>query len=401
MLDPADLDAADPLAFARGRFRIPDGLIYLDGNSLGVLPKSTPARLGVTSEQEWGDGLISSWNAAGWIDWPLSIAARLAPLVGASPDELLICDSTSINLFKLAMAACALRPDRKVILTEEANFPTDLYMLQSAAKLSGAELRAVPRSELSAALDQTVGLLSLTHVDYRSGERHDLAGLTGEAHRAGALTLWDLSHSAGVLAVDLARANADFALGCGYKYLSGGPGAPAFLFVRRGLQQLCTNPLPGWFGHESPFDFDTGYRPATGIARFQTGTPPILAMAALDEGLKLFANVDTADVEAKTGRLGDLFIENVGDCLALASPRDAGRRGGHIVFAHDAAYSIVQASIERGVIGDFRAPNLARFGFAPLSLTYSEVAKAGAIVRDVVLSDYWREPRFAERKAVT
>ena len=401
MIDPAKLDAADPLAFAKARFSLPEGVIYLDGNSLGALPKATPARLAQTSEKEWGDRLIESWNEAGWIDWPKQIAAKLAPLVGAQPDELLVCDSTSVNLFKLAMAACALQPERKTILTEEGNFPTDLYMFESVAQLSGAKLKAVPRGQLRKALNDDVALLAITHVDYRSGERHDMTVLTEAAHGCGALALWDLSHSAGVLAVDLDGCGTDFAVGCGYKYLNGGPGAPAFLFVRRDLQQQCANPLPGWFGHSSPFKFSKDYRPAGGIARFQTGTPPILAMAALDEGLKTFEGVKVADLEAKAGRLGDLFIEAVGECLALASPSEAIHRGGHVVFAHDHAYAIVQASIDRGVIGDFRAPNLARFGFAPLYLSYADVVRAGAIVRDVVLSEVWREPRFAERKSVT
>jgi kynureninase len=400
-LDPAKLDAADPLGFARGRFSLPEGKIYLDGNSLGALPTATPARLAEVGEQQWGEGLIESWNTAGWIDWPRQIASRLAPLVGARPDELLVCDSTSINLFKLAMAASALRSGREVILTEDGNFPTDLYMLQSVANLSGKTLKLVPRGQLREALDDTVALLALTHVDYRSGERHDMAALTEAAHGAGALTLWDLSHSAGALAVGLGACGADFAVGCGYKYLNGGPGAPAFLFVRHDLQGECANPLPGWFGHDSPFEFSGNYRPAAGIARFQTGTPPILAIAALDEGLRTFEGVEIADVEAKAGRLGDVFVEAAGDCLELASPGDARLRGGHVVFAHEHAYAIVQALIEHGVIGDFRAPNLARFGFAPLYLSYVDVARAGAIVRDVVLSNVWREPRFAQRKAVT
>jgi kynureninase len=262
-------------------------------------------------------------------------------------------------------------------------------------------LKAVSREDLRAALDEKVALLALTHVDYRSGERHDMAALTEAAHKAGALTLWDLSHSAGILAVELTACRADFAVGCGYKYLNGGPGAPAFLFVRRDLQNQCANPLPGWFGHSSPFEFSGEYRPAGGIARFQTGTPPILAMAALDEGLKSFEGVGIADVEAKAGQLGNLLIESVGDCMKLASPCEANIRGGHIVFAHDHAYAIVQALIERGVIGDFRAPNLARFGFAPLYLSYADVARAGSIVSDVVQSEIWRELRFAERKTVT
>ena len=401
MTAAAKLDAVDPLAHCRERFRLPDGVIYLDGNSLGALPLATPARLEEVAETQWGRDLIGSWNKHGWIDWPRRVAARLAPILGAAEDELLVGDSTSTNLFKLAMAAAAMRPERPIILTEAANFPSDLYMLQAVADQTDRTLIAVKRDELETRLDKDVALLALTHVDYRSGRRHDMGGLSRAAHEAGALALWDLSHSAGVLRLDLEGDGADFAVGCGYKYLNGGPGAPAFLYVRKAHQERASNPLPGWLGHQTPFTFEPDYRPAPGIARFQTGTPPILAMAALDEGLKIFEDVAMTDVEAKAGTLGNAFIDAVGDRLTLASPHEAAERGGHVVFAHDHAFGIVQAAIERGVVGDFREPNLARFGFAPLYLSHGEVARAGNIVRDIAASEAWREARFATRNLVT
>ena len=397
----AELDEADPLAHCRARFRLPDGVIYLDGNSLGAMPAATPGRLREVAEEQWGTDLIGSWNTHGWIDWPRRIAARLAPILGADEDELLAGDSTSTNLFKLAMAAAAMRSERPVILTEAANFPSDLYILQSVADIAGKTLVSVDRDGLEARLGSDVALLSLTHVDYRSGRRHDMAGLSRAAHEAGALTLWDLSHSAGVLRLDLESDGADFAVGCGYKYLNGGPGAPAFLYVRKAHQEAAANPLPGWLGHRSPFAFEAAYRPANGIGRFQTGTPPILAMAALDEGLKTFEGLAMSDVEAKAGTLSDAFIAAVGNRLELASPAQTAERAGHVVFAHDHAFGIVQAAIERGVVGDFREPNLARFGFAPLYLSHDEAARGGDIVGEIAASGVWRDARFATRSLVT
>ncbi len=394
------LDAADPLAFARQRFTIPDGITYLDGNSLGAMPASSPARLADVAQRQWGENLITSWTKNGWIDWPHGVAARIAPLVCAQPDELLICDSTSINLAKMAGAALALRPGRRVILTEQGNFPTDLYMLSAL----GAECRAVPREELSNALTSEVGLLALTHVDYRSGQRHDMAALTAAAHKAGALALWDLAHSAGAIACDLGRATVDFAVGCGYKFLNGGPGAPAWLFVRRDLQDDARNPLPGWLGHAAPFEFTEAYVPANGIRRFLTGTPSILGMAALDEGLKCFDGIDPACLDAKAGALGDLFIAAVEEhCpdVELASPRDARTRGAHVCFSHANGYAVMQALINRGVIGDFRAPDLLRFGFAPLTTRYADVMTAVATLRDILVRRTWDDPAYRERKAVT
>ena len=394
------LDAADPLAFARQRFTTPDGIIYLDGNSLGAMPASTPTRLADVARREWGEDLITSWTKNGWIDWPQKIAARIAPLVGARPDEVLVCDSTSINLAKMAGAALALRPDRRVILTEQGNFPTDLYMLGAL----GAECRAVPRDALASALSDDVALLALTHIDYRSGHRHDMASLTAAAQEVGAVTLWDLAHSAGAIECDLNEANADFAVGCGYKFLNGGPGAPAWLFVRRDHQEAVRNPLPGWLGHAAPFDFTDDYTPAQGIRRFLTGTPPILAMAALDEGLKCFDGIDPQSLDAKAGALGDLFIATVEQIcpeVKLASPRNARERGAHVCLSHPQGYAVMQALIARGVIGDFRAPDLLRFGLAPLTTRYIDVIVAAATLRDILEHGTWDDPAYRQRKAVT
>jgi kynureninase len=398
------LDAADPLRICRNRFRLPDGQIYLDGNSLGALPAAAPVRIARTVEREWGDDLITSWNRHGWIELPARITAKLAPIVGASPDELLIADSTSINLFKLLAAAVAARPERRVILSEEGNFPTDLYVAQGLARLlPGLELRTVSQDRIEGELDERVAVLMLTHVDYRSARRHDMAAITQAAHGVGAFALWDLSHSAGAIQLDLNGSGADLAVGCGYKYLNGGPGAPAFLYVRRDLQGELDNPLSGWMGHAAPFEFDPAYRSAGGIARFLTGTPPILAMAALDAGLDTFAGVAMADVEAKAHALTGLFVDKVeARCpqLRLASPRDFSRAS-HLVFAHPSAYAIVQAMIARGVTGDFRAPDLMRFGFAPLYNSFEEAWSAASILGDVMASGEWDQPQYHQRAAVT
>jgi kynureninase len=399
------LDAADPLAQCRGRFRIPEGIIYLDGNSLGALPAAAPARIAEVVEAEWGGDLIASWNRHDWIGAPRRIAAKLAPIVGAAADELLLCDSTSINLFKLLVAALAARPGRRLILSEEGNFPTDLYVAQGVERLlPGVELRTVAAGAIAGALDDDVAVLMLTHVDYRSGRRHDMAALTAAAHRAGALALWDLAHSAGAIALDLNGANADMAVGCGYKYLNGGPGAPAFLYVRRDLQEQLDNPLSGWMGHAAPFDFDPRYAPADGIARFQSGTPSIIALAALDAGLDTFDGVPMGALEAKAASLGEFFRRAVAErCPELepASPADPAARGSHLVFAHPEAFAIVQALIERGVVGDYREPNLLRFGFAPLYNSHEEMWRAVEAIAAVLASGEWRAPRFHQRGRVT
>lgn len=401
------LDAADPLAFARERFALPDGVIYLDGNSLGPLPKATAERLRRTVEQEWGQGLIRSWNEADWINAPLRLGAKIARLIGARPHEVLVADSTSVNLYKLASAAAALRPERSVILTEPGNFPTDLYILQGIAEQSGHKLRVrtVARDALMDALDAEVAVLVLTHVHYKSGAVHDMAALTARAHAVGALTVWDISHSTGALPVELNGAGADFAVGCGYKYLNGGPGAPAFLYVTERWAEVARSPLSGWMGHAAPFEFVDDYRPASGVARMLCGTPSILAMAALEAGIATFDEVDMAQVRAKSVALSELFIALVEAKLPgvfeLASPREPTLRGSQVSFAHPHGYAIMSALIETGVIGDFRAPDILRFGFTPLYTRFVDVFDAVERLDAVMADRRFEHPRYAERAAVT
>ncbi|HKX90344.1 MAG TPA: kynureninase [Sphingopyxis sp.] len=399
------LDAADPLAFARGRFALPDGVIYLDGNSLGALPAATSARLRDVAERQWGEDLIGSWNKHGWIDWPGKIAAKLAPIVGAQPTELLIADSTSVCLFKLLAAAADARPERKTILTQQGNFPTDLYVAQGFADLRGLKLRAVPADEVIDAIDADTAVVTLTHVDYRSARVHDMGAVNDAAYAAGALVVWDLSHSAGAVQLDLAGAGSDLAVGCGYKYLNGGPGAPAFLYVAERLQGELRSPVQGWMGHAEPFAFADDYRPADGILKFLTGTPSILALAALDGGLDTFAGIEMRDLEAKSRSLSQLFVAEVetrcGSEVQLSSPRDPAQRGSHVVFAHPESYAVMQALIERGVIGDFRAPDLMRFGFTPLYTRFEDAWHAAEILSDILSSRAWDDPRFIARKKVT
>ena len=418
-------DAADPLAPLRAEFALPEGLIYLDGNSLGALPRRTAARLAQTITGEWGEGLIRSWNSARWIDLAGAIGDRIAALIGAAPGEVSTGDSTSVNLFKALHAAAALQkadaPARNVILSERSNFPTDLYIAESVAIAAGLKLRLVDAGDIALHLTNDVALLMLTHVNYRSGRIHDMAELTRIAHAAGALTVWDLAHSAGAVPVDLHGAGADFAVGCGYKYLNGGPGAPAFVWAhprhtarmdREGLRQ----PLSGWLGHAAPFEFAPSYRPAQGISRFVCGTPPILAMRALECGLEVFGEAEASGgmpaLRDKSIALTSLFIERVevacaGLGLTLASPRAAAERGSQVSFAHAAGYPVMQALIERGVVGDFRAgqeggdPHLLRFGFTPLYTRFVDTWDAAAVLAQVLGEGTWREPRFARRAAVT
>ena len=403
--DCARWDASDPLAFARARFALPEGVIYLDGNSLGALPKATPARLAEVVQREWGRGLISSWNDADWMALPLRVGARIAPLIGAETDEVVAADSTSVNLYKLAAAALSLRPDRRAIVTEPGNFPTDLYVLQGLAEATGRELRVVPPEAIPGALTDDVALLVLTHVHYKSGRIHDMAALTQAAHVAGALTLWDLSHSAGAIPVDLNGGGADFAVGCGYKYLNGGPGAPGYMFAARRHHEAMRQPVTGWMGHAAPFDFTDDYAPAPGVKRLLTGTPAVLGLAALEEGLKTFDQVLVSDVRAKSIRLSELFLimarDALGDEFELACPTDPGQRGSQVSLRHPSGYAIIQALIAAGVVGDFRAPDVMRFGFTPLYLSYADVWEAGRRFAEVVGSGVWREPRFSERRAVT
>jgi kynureninase len=403
--DTQKRDFADPLAFARQRFRLPDGVIYLDGNSLGALPKTTLAALAETAERQWGEDLIASWNKHGWIDWPTRIAAKLAPIVGARPGELLIADSTSVTLFKLLAAAVQARPERGTIVTQSRNFPTDLYVAQGLAVMFSLRLNAVEPDAIIAAIDEEVAVVTLTHVDYRSASIHDMRAINDAAHAAGALVVWDLSHSAGAIELDLNGAGCDLAVGCGYKYLNGGPGAPAFLYVAKRLQEELHSPLQGWMGHAEPFAFVDDYRPAGGILKFLTGTPSILALAALEAGLATFDRIAMRDVAAKSRSLSQTFVAAVearcGDEVRLASPRDPLQRGSHVVFAHPEGYAVMQALIARGVIGDFRAPDLMRFGFAPLYNSHTEIVRAAEILAEIISSREWDQPRFKARAKVT
>jgi kynureninase len=400
-------DAADPLRDGRGRFDLPRGVIYLDGNSLGAAPRAVHERLRAAMADEWATSLIRGWNGHDWIGAPARIGGKIARLVGARPDEVIVADSTSVNLFKLIVAALAARPGRRTLLTEPGNFPTDLYIAQGVqALMPDVELRVAPIAELPGALDERVALVVLTHVHYKSGARLDLPGLTRAAHDAGALILWDLSHSAGAVEVDLNAAGADLAVGCGYKHLNGGPGAPAWLYVAERLQGELVSPLAGWMGHAAPFAFDDAYRPADGIDRFLCGTPPMLSLLALECGVDLFDGVDLRVLEAKGQRLAALFIERVearcaGHGLALLTPRDPAARGSHVAFAHPDAWPIMQALIARGVIGDFRAPDVLRCGFTPLYLGFEDVWRAVETLADILATGAWREPRFQVRARVT
>jgi len=412
LADCRAMDAQDPLAALRERFVLPDAMIYLDGNSLGALPKATEARVRDVIAAQWGKDLIKSWNQHDWIGLPRRVGAKIAALIGARPHEVVVADSTSLNVFKALHAALSLRPGRRVILSDEGNFPTDLYMAQGLAELldDKHELIVVPPEGIADALNDDVAVLMLTEIDYRTGRKHDMKALTAAAHAAGALTIWDLAHSAGAFPVDLNGSDADFAVGCGYKYLNGGPGAPAFIFIAERWQQAASQPLFGWMGHDAPFAFDLDYRPRQGpgesIDRFLVGTPPILSLAALEAGLDQFAGVDMAEVRRKSIALGDLFIalveqELAGHGLTLASPRDGNRRGSQVSFRHPEGYPIMQALIARGVVGDFRAPDILRFGFTPLYVRYQDVWEAVQRLRVVMVEQDWQRPEYRRRAAVT
>ncbi len=435
MLTLADcraLDAADPLRPLRDLFSLPAGIVYLDGNSLGALPKSTATRVAEVVSQEWGEGLIRSWNSAGWINLPQALGDRIARLIGAAPGEVVVADSTSVNLYKVLSAAMAISrhdaPGRNAVLSERSNFPTDLYIAQSLCEQQGFELRLVEAAELPAAIKRDVAALMLTHVNYRTGALLDMASITAHAHAAGALAIWDLSHSAGAVPVDLNTANADFAVGCGYKYLNGGPGAPAFVWANtRHLARQDSpirQPLSGWLGHAAPFEFATAYAPAAGIARFQCGTPPVLSLAALDCGLGTFEAAEglggMGAIRQKSLALTDLFIALVeqlcpGNGLAIETPLPHQLRGSQVSLSFAAApagaapntYAVMQALISRGVIGDFRAgdgdtqKDLLRFGFTPLYVGYEDVWQAVGHLKQVLDTRQWAEPEFARKHAVT
>jgi kynureninase len=406
--DLAALDQSDPLARKREEFALPEGLIYLDGNSLGALPRAVAEHVGRVVREQWSQDLITSWNKHGWIDLAERVGAKIARLIGAEPDEVVAADSTSVNLFKVLLAALKLRPERRVIVSDIDNFPTDLYIAQGVRQLlgEGYELRLVKKDQVEAALDEHTAVLMLTEVDYRSGWRYDMAALTRLAQQKGALVIWDLAHSAGAFPVHLNACNADFAVGCGYKYLNGGPGAPAFLFVARRHQGATLPFLSGWMGHRSPFDFDPFYDPAEGVQRMKVGTPPVLSLCALDRALDVFADVDMEEVRRKSLRLTDLFIEGMEPLCAeygfkLVTPREPERRGSQVAYAHPEGYAIMQALIASGVIGDFRAPDILRFGFTPLYLRYRDVAEAVERLERVMSQELWKAERFRERAKVT
>ncbi|HJS73336.1 MAG TPA: kynureninase [Vicinamibacteria bacterium] len=403
----ASWDEADPLRAFRDEFHLPEGVLYLDGNSLGALPKKTAPRLQQIVAEEWGQGLIRSWNAHDWIRYPRRVGDRIAKILGAAPGQVVAADSTSVNLFKLLGAAAGLRPGRAVILSEEENFPTDLYVAQGfAALLGSARLELVRRPDLLGAIDEDVAVVTLTHVDFRTGEIHDMRELTRLCHDRGAMVIWDLSHSAGAVPLHLDRDDVDFAIGCGYKYLNGGPGAPAYLYVAERHQAAIRPPLSGWMGHEAPFAFDTDYRPAPGIERHLCGTPAILAMAALEVGVEITTRADIEQLREKSRSMGDLFLRLVAErCQGLgltpACPGDSAKRGSQVSLRHAEGYPIMQALIAENVIGDFRAPDVLRFGFTPLYLRYVDVWDAVMILKRILESGAFRRPEFQTRQLVT
>ena len=403
-VEAARLDAVDPLARWRAEFLLDDAVSYLDGNSLGALPRATPERIAEVVKREWGEGLVTSWNSAGWIDLPARIGRKIAPLIGARPEEVIACDSVSVNLFKLVSAALAMRPGRKVVLSEPGNFPTDLYMIDGLVQQGLAEARLVERDGIEAALDGDVGVLVLTHVHYKTGAMFDMARLTAAAHEAGALVLWDLSHSVGAVHVDLEEAGADFAVGCGYKYLNGGPGAPAFAYAAFRHHDVLRQPLSGWMGHKSPFAFVDEYEPAPGIEQLLAGTPPIVAMSALEVGVDLIASIGIDALVAKSRALSEFTRKAMAEVcpeLPCVSPEDPAARGSQLSYRHDHAYELCQALIARRVVGDFRAPDLLRFGFAPAYVRFSDCWRAVSELRDILDSGEWRKAEYAARAAVT
>ncbi|MDN5893456.1 MAG: kynureninase [Nocardioides sp.] len=402
------LDAQDPLAWVREEFELPAGTIYLDGNSLGPLPSAAPARVQEVVTQEWGAGLIRSWNDAGWFDKPRTIGDRIAPLIGASAGTVVVGDTTSVNLFKALVAALRMRPERDVIVSEAGNFPTDLYMIQGASELIGGyEQRLIGDSgpELVDVLDERVAVVVLSQVDYRTGRMHAMAEVTRQAHDVGALVIWDLCHSAGALPLSREDCEAAFAIGCTYKYLNGGPGAPAFVHVASRHQGVARQPLTGWHGHQDPFAFTPDYKPAEGISHFIISTPPVLSYAPLESSLDIWEKVSLDQVRTKSLALSGLFIDLVdawlGDHVEVVTPREAGQRGSQVSLRHPQGYAVVQALIEAGVIGDFRAPDLMRFGFTPLYLGHTEVHDAVATLRRILGEGTWEDQRFHERAKVT
>lgn len=401
--DAEALDRADPLRGRRDLFALPEGVIYLDGNSLGALPKAVKARVDDVVSTQWGEGLIRSWNTHDWIDLPARVGDKIGRLIGARPGEVVATDSTSVNLYKVLSVALAQRRYCKLVLTERGNFPTDAYIIDSVAQQFGLAVKAVDAADIPAALNGEVAALVLTEVNYRTGARHDMAALTAAAQRAGAFAIWDLAHSAGAFPVDLTAAGADFAVGCGYKYLNGGPGAPAFVYVASRHHEGLRQPLSGWLGHAAPFAFADSYEPAPGIDAMRVGTPPILSMAALDTALDVFDGVDLMQVKQKADQLTDIFIKELASLapeLQLVTPADPALRGSQVSFRFPEAYAVVQALIAKGVIGDFREPDIVRFGFAPLYLKHVEVWKAASFLGRIMQTRDWGGPQFKTRAKV-
>ena len=404
----AAMDAADPMRDLRDAFILPPG-VYLDGNSLGAATKAAQAELMQAATQEWAQHLIQSWNSAGWFDLPVTLGDRIGRLIGAAPGQVVVADTTSVNIYKALHAAMALRPGRNTILAEAGSFPTDLYIAEGViSTLPGARLRleGVDAPRIEDLLDGDVAAVLVNQVNYKTGALRDMAALTARIHAAGAIAIWDLCHSAGALPVELDTSGADFAVGCTYKYLNGGPGSPAFVYVAARHQAAARQPLSGWWGHARPFAFETGYDGDAGIRRFQCGTQPMLSMRALKGALDVWDRVDMQQLRSKSLALTGLFIELVeglcaGHGLELETPREPSLRGSQVAFRHDHAYEVMQALIARGVIGDFRAPATLRFGFTPLYLRYVDVLEAAETLADVLARESWRDPRFATRTAVT
>lgn len=390
----------------RAMFHLPEGVIYLDGNSLGPLPAAAMQRVQRTVVDEWGRMVITGWNRAGWMDLPTRLGDRIARLIGAEAGHVVLGDTLSIKVYQALASALEMVPDRRVILSDTGNFPSDLYMADGLCRTlgQGYTLRTVPPEEVGDAIDDTTAVLMLTEVDYRTGRRHDMRALTARAHALGALAIWDLAHSAGAMEVDVAAGGADFAVGCTYKYLNAGPGGPAFIYVAPRHAAAARPALSGWLGHEAPFAFDPDYRPGAGVERMRVGTPPVIQLAALDAALDVWDGVAVADVRARSLELTDAFIAGVeATCpdLELATPRDHAARGSQVSFRHPDGFAIMQALIARGVIGDFRAPDILRFGFTPLFVGMAEVEAACAVIAGVMTGRLWDRPEYRARGRVT
>lgn len=400
--DITALDKADPLAKKRLEFDLPTNTVYLDGNSLGALPTVAKSRIADVVSEQWGNHLIRSWNDHHWIDLPISVGNKIAPIIGAEPGQVICCDSISVNLFKLLSSALSLNSARSIVLSTQDNFPTDLYMAQGLSELLGpdlCQLQLVAEEQIEHNLNEDVAVLLLTQVNFRTGQLLNMEKLTQLAHKKGILVIWDLAHSAGALPVELDKCKVDFAVGCGYKYLNGGPGAPAFLYVAKRHHALVKQPLSGWMGHAKPFSFDPEYQSASNINQFLSGTPCVISMSTLDAALDVWQDVDILEIRQKSIALCDVFIRTVQmhDCLhelQLCSPNEANQRGSQLAFSHDNAFAICQALIEKGVIADFRAPNILRFGFTPLYTSFEDIWQAVNTLVDVVENELYKEPRF-------